>query len=407
MPRPCSRLVHVAFIFAILGVLPYAGASHAQPGTAPNGDPGGFAVDGELYSNTPAGNTSDWAEGFGGLGVGLIANNGTPFDASTIHVDDAFNNADRRFVDNSRLDGNPNTEWTWDTPGMTDPIGGRDNLNHGLAHFSHDANGHAWFTWAMDRRGGGGESFLAVSLLQGSLVRNFNGTFTSTGPHDGHTVGDLALSLELPDPNVVPILTVWRWTETSPGVYGYAQLVPAVGTAFTAANGSDPVDVPWGAFGETFYPPETFSEASIDLTALLLALQPNVTFHTLLFTSRFGPPIESVLVDFIDPQPVTLVTGVSAGLASSGTDLVRVSPNPARGPVVMDYALDRSGPVSLEVFDLAGRRVASLVQGDQTAGTHSVRWDPALGQGRPRAGVFYARLTAAGVTRMRRFVVTS
>ncbi len=50
-------------------------------------------------------------------------------------------------------------------------------------------------------------------------------------------------------------------------------------------------------------------------------------------------------------------------------------PNPFTGTTTIQYALDQPGQVRLEVFDVEGRRVASLADGTQPAGQHRVAFD--------------------------------
>lgn len=70
-------------------------------------------------------------------------------------------------------------------------------------------------------------------------------------------------------------------------------------------------------------------------------------------------------------------------------------PNPFNPATTIEYALPRSVPVRLEVFDLLGRPVATLVNGMQTAGTHQVVWDGTNDRGEPAAsGLYFYRLTA-------------
>ena len=53
-------------------------------------------------------------------------------------------------------------------------------------------------------------------------------------------------------------------------------------------------------------------------------------------------------------------------------------------------------PVRLEVLDLAGRRVATLVRGARPAGRQSVRWDRRGDDGtRAASGVYFVRLVGA------------
>ena len=51
--------------------------------------------------------------------------------------------------------------------------------------------------------------------------------------------------------------------------------------------------------------------------------------------------------------------------------------------------------VDLSVFDVSGRRVATLARGAVEAGPHTVRWD-----GGTAAGIYFVRLTALGTTRV-------
>jgi Cohesin domain/FlgD Ig-like domain len=67
----------------------------------------------------------------------------------------------------------------------------------------------------------------------------------------------------------------------------------------------------------------------------------------------------------------TAAPGVAAPRASG---IVRAFPEPARDGVTLEWALSRSGPATLAVYDLAGRRVRTLSDGEETAGLRSTRW---------------------------------
>jgi hypothetical protein len=58
------------------------------------------------------------------------------------------------------------------------------------------------------------------------------------------------------------------------------------------------------------------------------------------------------------------------------------------------YSLAVPGPVLIAVYDVAGRRVATLENAPQSAGEHEVAWDTS---GQP-AGMYFCRLNAARVT---------
>jgi len=81
-------------------------------------------------------------------------------------------------------------------------------------------------------------------------------------------------------------------------------------------------------------------------------------------------------------------------------------PNPARGGTRIGFALPESAPVSLQVFDVAGRLVRTLTDRRLEPGTHSVAWDALDRAGRPvPAGVYYYRLSTPEQTRTKRLTL--
>ena len=55
-------------------------------------------------------------------------------------------------------------------------------------------------------------------------------------------------------------------------------------------------------------------------------------------------------------------------------ELLRVYPNPFNPSTQIEYSLEQAGAVRLEVFDLQGRLVESLVNTQQQSGTHRIQW---------------------------------
>lgn len=67
------------------------------------------------------------------------------------------------------------------------------------------------------------------------------------------------------------------------------------------------------------------------------------------------------------------------------------------GAPEISFTLTSAGPARVELFDVAGRRVAVPFSGQATAGLNHVRWDGAGLHGRKvQSGVYFARLTANG-----------
>ncbi|MFB6273197.1 MAG: cohesin domain-containing protein [Salinibacter sp.] len=70
-------------------------------------------------------------------------------------------------------------------------------------------------------------------------------------------------------------------------------------------------------------------------------------------------------------------------------------PNPFRSQTTLKYALPERSDVTIQVFDLLGRKVRTLARGSQEAGTHTVRWDArGQGGGSVASGTYLVRLRA-------------
>ncbi|HQT92524.1 MAG TPA: T9SS type A sorting domain-containing protein [Candidatus Kryptobacter bacterium] len=90
---------------------------------------------------------------------------------------------------------------------------------------------------------------------------------------------------------------------------------------------------------------------------------------------------------------------IQTGLDGPGTPantfkLSQNYPNPFNPSTVIGYQLSAAGNVSLKVYDILGREVAALVDGRQSAGTHTVVFDGS----KYASGVYFYRLTAGGTS---------
>ncbi len=82
---------------------------------------------------------------------------------------------------------------------------------------------------------------------------------------------------------------------------------------------------------------------------------------------------------------------ITASPADPGTRLqAKVSPNPFNPATTIRFELDRAARTDLSVFDLTGRKVATLVEGWLNTGTHEVTFDAS---GLP-SGVYLYRITS-------------
>ena len=81
-------------------------------------------------------------------------------------------------------------------------------------------------------------------------------------------------------------------------------------------------------------------------------------------------------------------------------------PNPFNPSTIIPYQLPTSAHVRLEVFNLLGQRLATLVDAEQAAGVHTAQWDATDAAGRAvGAGVYIYRLSSGEMTESRRMVL--
>ena len=81
--------------------------------------------------------------------------------------------------------------------------------------------------------------------------------------------------------------------------------------------------------------------------------------------------------------------------------------NPATSSALIAYSLPRAGRVQLALFDVAGRRVATLVEGPRPAGRFEVSWAGRTdGGGTARAGVYFVRLKTEAEQRVAKLVLS-
>lgn len=101
---------------------------------------------------------------------------------------------------------------------------------------------------------------------------------------------------------------------------------------------------------------------------------------------------------YIVPAQCPTVASVEAAtLAAVPSIRLLASPNPFARSTDLVFELDRADQVRLEIYDVGGRRVRSLVDGRLETGRHAFRWDGTGDHGEALArGIYFLRLTRDG-----------
>lgn len=95
-----------------------------------------------------------------------------------------------------------------------------------------------------------------------------------------------------------------------------------------------------------------------------------------------GPCATSATTRTINPSESTIIQPEKFGLLGT--------PNPARGLVRIQYAVPADSRVSIKMYDLMGREVGLLYNGNRSAGTYNAEYNT----NKLNAGVYYCRMIA-------------
>jgi hypothetical protein len=193
---------------------------------------------------------------------------------------------------------------------------------------------------------------------------------------------------------------LWVYDTAAPTTHYGTMLLgdaPVSGWDLDTGEGVNPTDAAIWASMTTF---DTVPTAPSDRRTLLAAGPYDIPANGTL-TVRFALVAGTNLADITaNAQAAAALFPVAADGRPTldGVDLAPAAPNPTRGTTDLAVTLDAPQAVRLAVYDLLGREVAVLLDGDLPAGTQRATFDAA---GLP-AGLYVARLqTAAGTVAQR------
>jgi plastocyanin len=82
-------------------------------------------------------------------------------------------------------------------------------------------------------------------------------------------------------------------------------------------------------------------------------------------------------------------------------NLLQNYPNPFNARTLISFDLPKSGATKLEIFDILGRHIETLFDGELEQGPHSFSWDA----GNQSSGIFFYQLTSGAETKTARMTL--
>ncbi len=101
----------------------------------------------------------------------------------------------------------------------------------------------------------------------------------------------------------------------------------------------------------------------------------------------------------------TDITGVETESTPHKAALSQNYPNPFNPSTSIRYNLEKAGMVSLKIYNLLGKEVATLVNANQNAGSYTVQFNTNLGKLNLSSGVYLYRLETESFVSVKKFVL--
>jgi len=258
------------------------------------------------------------------------------------------------------------------------------------------------------------------------------------GEDQGYTAGDQLILYEYSSFLVDIVGNVWAVPDGSPGMVfdGLMDLIwplPDRDMRVTV-SGTEPYDNAPGGTRASMVQMDTTEAPYGDIVALhddhcfiptvsALDLDTDDLFHDIAFDPDLMDltPFDAVFYAATNEEHVTItpenaawiifeieqgVTGIEEDEAPRAVALHQNYPNPFNPSTRIDVLMPKSGRARMTVYDVSGRRVATIFDGVLNAGPHVVSWDGRDSGGRSAAsGVYLCRLEACGSVLTRKMVL--
>jgi D-alanyl-D-alanine carboxypeptidase len=85
---------------------------------------------------------------------------------------------------------------------------------------------------------------------------------------------------------------------------------------------------------------------------------------------------------------------------TAGNNL-KITPNPVSSSALISFSIAQPGKVSLKVYDLNGKLVSTMVEGNMNEGVHQIRWEAK----NVASGIYFLKMQTAGTIQTKKLIV--
>jgi len=243
------------------------------------------------------------------------------------------------------------------------------------------------------------------------VVRTFSKVFGLAGVRAGYAVGEYGLISQMFAWHIYA--TVSRLSQDA----ARAALIDAQHIADTVTLNDDAKQYCFSNFdlmGLTYIPSET-NFFMVDVGVPASTVSSELLARGIQVRTGWGMPNHlrvstgtmQEMEDFITAlQEILGSLGAPDSRTSATTELYGNFPNPMRLSTEIKFSLASAGEARIEIYNIRGQLVRTLVSGHTHRGHHSVEWDATDARGAPVApGAYFFRLETGATIRTRRLIV--
>jgi len=139
-----------------------------------------------------------------------------------------------------------------------------------------------------------------------------------------------------------------------------------------------------------------YDQQFVGITLDATDLQPGIYYASLAIMSNSIENPSIIIPVTLSLMPVDIDN--KEGPIPGQFQLHSVFPNPSNPEAMISYSIPQAGDITIEVYDLLGRKVAALFDGYQQAGNHSLVWYPV----NQASGIYLIKLSDGDMTQTRK-----